>query len=129
MKKRFRLTVIELWLLLIMLGSIILTIWPQVEVVKEARYKQECVANLLSIMMAIRLYEAKEGVEYTGSATKGLVNKGYLTEELFCPATNAYYRVDPDIDLAFCLSGRSGHEWPVEESSKQESKKVVSKKD
>jgi len=115
LKKRLRLTVIELWLLLIMLGSIILTIWPQLEVVKEARYKQECVANLLSIIMAIRLYEAKEGVEYNDRTIKGLVSKGYLSEELICPATNAYYRIDPEDDLAFCPSGRPGHRWPLQE--------------
>jgi uncharacterized protein YbaR (Trm112 family) len=115
LKKRFQITVIELWLLLIMLGSVILTLWPQLEVVKESRYRQECVANLIGIMMAIRMYEAKEGVEYTDHTIRGLVDKGYLSEELCCPASGAYYRIDPEIDLAFCPSGRPGHNWPVEE--------------
>lgn len=115
MKKRLRLTVIELWLLLIMLGSIILTIWPQLEVVKEARDKQECKANLLSIIIAIRLYEAKEGVDYNDRTIKGLVSKGYLSEELVCPATGAYYRIDPENDMAFCPSNRPGHRWPAQE--------------
>lgn len=115
MKKRFRLTVIELWLILILLGSLILTLWPQFKVVKEAQYRQECVANLISIMMAIRLYEAREGGEYKDYTIKGLVDKGYLSEEFYCPATGAYYRVDPDLDLAFCPSGRPGHSWPTYE--------------
>lgn len=114
MRKIFRLTVIELWILFIMIGAIVLTIWPQLEVVKAAQSRQECVANLISIMMAIRLYEAREGVEYTDFTTKGLIEKGYLTEEFFCPATGAYYRIDPELDLAFCPSGRSGHSWPPE---------------
>jgi len=98
-----------------MLGSIILTLWPQLEVVKEARYRQECVANLLGIMMAIRLYEGKEGIEYDDHTIKGLVNKGYLSEELVCPATGACYRIDPEPGLASCPSGRPGHIWPPEE--------------
>lgn len=115
MRKRFRLTVIEIWLLLIMLGSIILTIWPQLQGVRESQYRQECIANMISVTMAIRLYEAKEGLEYRESTIKGLVEKGYLSEDLFCPATNAYYRIDPKNGLVSCPSGRPGHSWPPEE--------------
>lgn len=113
MKKRFRLTIIELWLVFIMIGALILTLWPHLEVVKEAQYQQECVANLITIAMAIRLYEAREGAEYKDMTIKTLVAKGYLTEELFCPASSAYYRIDPHLDLAFCPCGRKGHDWPA----------------
>lgn len=115
MKKRFRLTVIEAWILLIMLGSIILTIWPQIEIVKEAQYRQECVANLISIMIATRLYEVREGGRYSEKSTRVLVEKGYLSEEFFCPAAGVYYRIDPETGLVLCPSGRSGHTWPTSE--------------
>lgn len=72
-------------------------------------------ANLITIMMAIRLYEAKEGIEYREYTTRGLVKAGYLPEELTCPASGAYYRVDPDLDIAFCPSGIPGHSWPSQE--------------
>jgi hypothetical protein len=114
MKKRFRLTIIELWLLLIMFGAVILTVWPQLEIVKASQYKQECVANLISIMMAVRLYEAKEEVAYKQYTAKELVTKGYLSQELYCPASGVSYKIDPDVDLAICPSGRPGHSWPIE---------------